>query len=75
MFSFFRRREMGAWRKGRERVSSRPTAGALEGLLLPAEENPLEPSHQRCQNEESGTKLNFHGFIGHSLQGLVGHIE
>ena len=66
---------MGAWRKGRERVSSRPPAGALEGLLLTAEENPLEPSHHRCQNEESENKTNFHGFIGHFLQCLVGHIE
>ena len=34
-----------AWRKGRERVSSRPPAGALEGLLLPSEENPSPPRH------------------------------
>ena len=35
----------GTWRMDRERVSSRPPAGALEGLLLPSEENPSPPRH------------------------------
>ena len=69
-----------AGRKGRERVSSRPTAGALEGLLLPSEENPSPPRHPEKQNaqaeqSESAGRLNCYFYMQSASQSDLDNIS